>query len=100
MLSIVQDYAKHEKPATFADLQKAFPGKLGGGYITVINYGDEDTKIKNWVQHRRYFGREPRDRVELPNGDVAVVTTQWTHEAGKTFIEHVEKFGYRVEDLG
>ena len=100
VLSIVQDYAKHEKPATFADLQKAFPGKLGCGWIVVAIYLDEDTKIKNWVQHRRYFGREPRDRVQLPNGDVAVVTTQWTHEAGKTFIEHVEKFGYRVEDLG
>ena len=99
VLSIVQDYAKHEKLATFADLQKAFPGKLGCGYIVVVNYGDENNKKLVHATHWRYFGKRPRDRVELSGGEVAVVTSQWTHEAGKTFIKYVEKFGYRVENL-
>ena len=96
VLTIVQDYAKHEKPPTFADLQKAFPGKLGCGWIVVADYGAEDIKNLVHAAHWRYFGKESEDRVELSSGEVAVVTNQWTHKAGETFIKYVKKLGYRV----
>ena len=97
VLAIVQDYVKHKKPATFAELQEAFPGKLGGGRVIVADYGDEKIKESVHAKRWRYFGKEPNDRVELPSGEVAVVSGEWNSAPPKEFFDHIEKFGYHFE---
>ena len=94
VLAIVQDYVKHKQPATFAELQKAFPGKLGGGWNVVVDYDDE--KIKP-VRERRYLSKDGQ-RIALPSGEVAVVSGEWYSALPKEFFDQIEKFGYRFEE--
>ena len=89
VLAIVQDYVKHKKPATFEELQKAFPGKLGGGRNVIAGYDDEEVK--------RDRGRYNRESIALPSGEVAVVSGQWNSAPPKEFFDHIEKFGYHFE---
>ena len=89
VLEIVQDYVKHKQLATFAELQKAFPGKLGGGRNVIAGYDDEK------VKHDR--GRYNRESIALPSGEVAVVSGEWYSALPKEFFDHIEKFGYRFE---
>ena len=90
VLAIVRDYVKHKKPATFAELQEAFPGKFGSSVNVVADYDDE--KIKPF-REKRYN----RESIALPSGEVAVVSGEWNSALPKEFFDHIEKFGYRFE---
>ncbi len=96
VLAVVKKYVDENSPASFADLQNAFPDKLQGGKKGVVKLlGSVSDKDKGVGGQKRYFV-DSDDIIEL-GSEAIVVCNQWGAENIAVFIDHaVNNLGYTI----
>ena len=84
---MVQKYVEDYHPATFEELEEAFPGSLQGSLGTVKRIEDVPDKYKGNGGVKRYFIKED-EIIRLSSGEQAIVCTQWAASNLEKFIQY------------
>lgn len=95
VLAVINKYVKDNPNISAEELEQAFPSsefKLST-FKCVIK--DENIPAKHRKPVKRYFIDE--DEIELKDGTMMAVCTQWGKENIGLFIEYVEKYGYVIK---
>ena len=97
VLAVVKKYVEDHHPATFDELEAAFPSSIQGSLGIVRRIGDVSDKYKGIGGVKRYF---VDDVIELASGEQVIVCTQFGATNTKDFVEHaVKKLGYIIEKV-
>ena len=99
VLAVVQRYVEDYHPATFDELEKAFPNTLQGSLGVVKRIEDVSDKYKGNGGVKRYFIKE-NEIIHLNSDEQVIVCTQWGASNTEKFVEHaVNNFGYSIEKV-
>lgn len=97
VLAVVKKYVEEHHPATFNELEAAFPSSLQGSLGIVRRIEDVSDKYKGIGGVKRYF---VEDVICLASGEQVIVCTQFGATNTERFIEHaVKEFGYSIEKI-
>ena len=95
VLAVVKKYVEDHHPATFDELEEAFPSSIQGSLGVVRRIEDVSDKYKGVGGVKRYF---VGDVIELASGEQVIVCTQFGAPNTERFVEHVVKeFEYSIE---
>ena len=99
VLAVVQKYVEDYHPATFEELEEAFPGSLQGSLGIVKRIEDASDKYKGNGGVKRYFIKED-EIIHLSSGEQVIVCTQWSASNLEKFIEYaILGLGYQIEKI-
>ncbi|MBQ1196937.1 MAG: hypothetical protein IIX44_11900 [Clostridia bacterium] len=99
VLAVVQKYVEDYHPATFEELEEAFPGSLQGSLGTVKRIEDVPDKYKGNGGVKRYFIKED-EIIYLSSGEQVIVCTQWGASNLEKFIEYaILELGHQIEKI-
>ena len=97
VLAVVKQYVKDHHPATFDELEKAFPSSIQGSLGVVRRIEDVSEKYKGNGGVKRYF---VDDIIILASGEQVIVCTQFGAPNTEKFVEHViNKLGYAISKI-
>ena len=97
VLAVVKKYVEDHHPATFDELEKAFPSSIQGSLGVVRRIEDVSDKYKGVGGVKRYF---VDDVIELASGEQVIVCTQFGAPNTEKFVEHVtNKLGYDIQKV-
>lgn len=97
VLAVVKKYVVDHHPATFDELEKAFPSSIQGSLGVVRRIGDVSDKYKGIGGVKRYF---VDDVIELASGEQVIVCTQFGAPNTEKFVDHaVNNFGYLIKKV-
>ena len=97
VLAVVKKYVEDHHPATFDELEKAFPGSIQGSLGVVRRIDDVSDKYKGIGGVKRYF---VDDVIGLASGEHVIVCTQFGAPNTEKFVEHaVNELGYSIEKV-
>ena len=92
---VVKKYVEDRHPATFDELEKAFPSSIQGSLGVVRRIDDVSDKYKGIGGIKRYF---VDDVIELASGEQVIVCTQFGAPNTEKFVEHaVNELGYQIK---
>jgi hypothetical protein len=95
VLAVVKKYVEDHHPATFDELEKAFPSSIQGSLGVVRRIEDVSEKYKGNGGVKRYF---VDDIISLASGEQVIVCTQFGAHNTERFVEHaVNEFEYSIE---
>ena len=98
VLAVVQKYVEDHHPATFEELEKAFPSTLQGSLGVIKRIGDVSDKYKGNGGVKRYFIKED-EKIRLSSGEQVIVCTQWGINNTELLIKHVLEYGYNIKQI-
>ena len=98
VLAVVQRYVEDYHPATFDELEKAFPSTLQGSLGVVKRIEDVSDKYKGNGGVKRYFIKED-EIIHLSSGEQVIVCTQWGINNTERLIKHVLEYGYNIKQI-
>ena len=97
VLAVVKKYVEDHHPATFDELEAAFPSCIQGSLGIVRRIGDVSDKYKGIGGVKRYF---VDDIIYLASGEQVIVCTQFGAPNTERFVEHaVNELGYSIEKV-
>jgi hypothetical protein len=97
VLAVVKKYVEDHHPATFDELEKAFPSSIQGSLGVVRRIEDVSEKYKGNGGVKRYF---VDDIIILASGEQVIVCTQFGAPNTEKFVEHViNKLGYAISKI-
>lgn len=97
VLAVVKKYVEDHHPATFDELEKAFPSSIQGSLGVVRRIEDVSDKYKGIGGVKRYF---VDDVLCLASNEHVIVCTQFGATNTEKFIDHVmNKLGYTIEKV-
>ena len=97
VLAVVKKYVEDHHPATFDELESAFPSSIQGSLGIVRRIGDVSDKYKGIGGVKRYF---VDDIICLASGEQVIVCTQFGAPNTEKFVEHVTKqLGYDIQKV-
>jgi hypothetical protein len=97
VLAVVKKYVEDHHPATFEELEDAFPSSLQGSLGVVRRIEDVSDKYKGIGGVKRYF---VDDVIYLASGEQVIVCTQFGATNTEKFVEHVtNELGYAIEKV-
>lgn len=97
VLAVVKKYVEDHHPATFDELEKAFPRSIQGSLGVVCRIEDVSDKYKGIGGVKRYF---VDDIIGLASGEKVIVCTQFGAPNTERFVEHaVNALGYSIEKV-
>lgn len=97
VLAVVKKYVEDHHPATFDELEEAFPSSIQGSLGVVRRIEDVSDKYKGVGGVKRYF---VGDVIELASGEQVIVCTQFGAPNTEKFVEHVtNKLGYIIDKV-
>ena len=97
VLAVVKKYVKDHQPATFDELEAAFPSRIQGSLGVVRCIEDVSDKYKGIGGVKRYF---VDDVIVLASGEQVIVCTQFGATNTENFVEHTTKeYGYLIEKV-
>lgn len=94
VLAVVSKYVIDKKPASFIELESAFPPKTQGSYGVVKLENRVNEKDKGNGGVKRYFVEQP---IKLSSGEIVLVSTQWGRDNIDRFIDTAKLYGYSIE---
>ena len=96
VLEVVKKYVEDHHPATFDELEKAFPSGIQGSLGVVRRIEDVSDKYKGNGGVKRYFVNED-EIIRLESGENVIVSTQWGTNIDR-FIEHaINKLDCKIQ---
>lgn len=98
VLAVVKQYAEDHHPATFEELEDAFPSSLQGSLGVVKRIEDVSDKYKGNGGVKRYFIKED-EIIRLSSGEQVIVCTQWGINNTELLIKHVLEYGYNIKQI-
>ena len=98
VLAVVKQYAEDHHPATFEELEDAFPSSLQGSLGVVKRIEDVSDKYKGNGGVKRYFIKED-EIIRLSSGEQVIVCTQWEINNTELLIKHVLEYGYNIKQI-
>ena len=97
VLAVVKKYVEDHHPATFDELEEAFPSSIQGSLGVVRRIGDVSDKYKGIGGVKRYF---VDDVIGLASGEQVIVCTQFGAPNTEKFVEHViNNIGYTISKI-
>ena len=97
VLAVVKKYVEDHHPATFDELEKAFPSSIQGSLGVVRRIEDVSDKYKGIGGVKRYF---VGDVICLASGEEVIVCTQFGATNTNDFVNHaVNELGYSIEKV-
>ena len=97
VLAVIKKYVEDHHPATFDELEKAFPSSIQGSLGVVRRIEDVSDKYKGIGGVKRYF---VGDVICLASGEEVIVCTQFGATNTNDFVNHaVNELGYSIEKV-
>ena len=97
VLAVVKKYVEDHHPATFDELEEAFPSSIQGSLGVARRIGDVSDKYKGIGGVKRYF---VDDTICLASGEQVIVCTQFGAPNTEKFVEHaVNELGYKISKI-
>ena len=97
VLAVVRKYVEEHRPATFDELEDAFPSSIHGSLGVVRRIEDVSDKYKGVGGIKRYF---VEDVICLASGEQVIVCTQFGVTNTEKFVDHaMNKLGYSIEKV-
>ena len=97
VLAVVRKYVEEHRPATFDELEDAFPSSIQGSLGVVRRIEDVSDKYKGVGGVKRYF---VEDVICLASGEQVIVCTQFGVTNTEKFVDYaVNELGYSIEKV-